>query len=29
LVQDAIETLNEDSWVFEWDALEKERLVEE
>jgi hypothetical protein len=29
LVKDAIETLNEGGRVFEWDALEKEGLVEE
>jgi hypothetical protein len=29
LVKDAIETLDESGWVFEWDALEKKGLVEE
>jgi len=29
LVKDAIETLDEGGWVFEWDAFKKEGLVEE
>ena len=29
LAEDAIETLDEGGWVFEWDAFEKEGLVEE
>jgi hypothetical protein len=29
LVKDAIETLDEGGWVFEWDAFEEESLVEE
>ena len=29
LVKDAIETLDEGSWVFEWDAFEEESLIEE
>ena len=29
LAKDAIETLNEGGWVFEWDAFEEESLVEE
>ena len=29
LVEGAIETLYEGGWVFEWDAFEKEGLVEE
>ena len=29
LVKDAIETLDEGGWVFEWDPFEEESLVEE
>ena len=29
LVEDAVEALDEGGWVFEWDAFEKEGLVEE
>jgi len=29
LVKDAIETLDEGGWVFEWDAFKKKGLVEE
>jgi hypothetical protein len=29
LVKDAIETLDEGGWIFEWDAFKKEGLVEE